>query len=201
MSSTTGARRVVVGMSGASGAIYGIRLIETLATMEDVEIHLVMSKGAEATITYETGRTPSDVAALAQVVHDERNLAAAIASGTFLTSAMVVAPCSIRTLSAIANSANDNLLVRAADVHLKERRSLVLVVRETPLHLGHLRLMTDVTMAGAIILPPVPGFYTLPQSIDDLVDHTVGKVLDVIGLSDHSLFPRWNGPPEMVTEQ
>jgi 4-hydroxy-3-polyprenylbenzoate decarboxylase len=106
---------------------------------------------------------------------------------------MVVAPCSIRTLSAIANSANDNLLVRAADVHLKERRGLVLVVRETPLHLGHLRLMTDVTMAGAIILPPVPGFYTLPKSVDDIVNHTVGKVLDAIGLTDHSLFNRWNG--------
>ena len=187
-------RRVVVGLSGASGAIYGIRLIEVLATMEGVETHLVMSKGAEATISYETKREPGDIAALAHVVHDERNLAAAIASGTFLTSSMVVAPCSIRTLSAIANSANDNLLVRAADVHLKERRSLVLVVRETPLHLGHLRLMTDVTMAGAVILPPVPGFYTLPTSIDDLVDHTVGKILDVIGLTEHSLFTRWNGP-------
>jgi len=153
-----------------------------------------MSKGAEATISYETKREPGDIAALADVVHDERNLAAAIASGTFLTSSMVVAPCSIRTLSAIANSANDNLLVRAADVHLKERRRLVLVVRETPLHLGHLRLMTDVTMAGAVILPPVPGFYTLPRSIDDLIDHTVGKILDVIGLTEHSLFTRWSGP-------
>jgi 4-hydroxy-3-polyprenylbenzoate decarboxylase len=153
-----------------------------------------MSKGAEATISYETGREPSDVAALADVAYDERNLAAAIASGTFLTSAMVVAPCSIRTLSAIANSANDNLLVRAADVHLKERRTLVLVVRETPLHHGHLRLMSDVTLAGGIILPPVPGFYTLPTSIDDLINHTVGKILDVIGLTDHGLFARWNGP-------
>ncbi|HEY5303637.1 MAG TPA: UbiX family flavin prenyltransferase [Acidimicrobiales bacterium] len=200
MSLTTYPRRVVVGLSGASGAIYGIRLIETLATMEGVETHLVMSKGAQATISYETNRTPDEVAALANVVHDERNLAAAIASGTFLTSAMVVAPCSIRTLSAIANSANDNLLVRAADVHLKERRRLVLVVRETPLHLGHLRLMIDVTTAGAIILPPVPGFYTLPQTIDDLVNHTIGKVLDVIGLTDHSLFPRWNGPPEAFVQ-
>jgi 4-hydroxy-3-polyprenylbenzoate decarboxylase len=190
---TSGPRRVVVGISGASGAIYGIRLIETLATLDDVEIHLVMSKGAEATISFETSREPESVAKLAHVVYDERNLAAAIASGTFLTSAMVVAPCSIRTLSAIANSANDNLLVRAADVHLKERRSLVLVVRETPLHLGHLRLMTDVTMAGGIILPPVPGFYTLPQSIEDIVNHTVGKVLDTIGLTDHSLFNRWSG--------
>jgi 4-hydroxy-3-polyprenylbenzoate decarboxylase len=183
----------VVGISGASGAIYGIRLVETLAKLDDVEIHLVMSKGAEATISYETSHEPESVAKLAHVVYDERNLAAAIASGTFLTSSMVIAPCSIRTLSAIANSANDNLLVRAADVHLKERRDLVLVVRETPLHLGHLRLMTDVTMAGGIILPPVPGFYTLPQSIDDVVNHTVGKVLDAIGLTDHSLFTRWSG--------
>jgi flavin prenyltransferase len=194
MSVTSSERRVVVGISGASGAVYGIRLVETLAAMGGVEIHLVMSKGAEATIAYETDREPADVARLAHVVHDERNLAAAIASGTFLTSSMVVAPCSIRTLSAIANSANDNLLVRAADVHLKERRALVLVVRETPLHLGHLKLMTDVTMAGGVILPPVPGFYTLPKSVDDLVNHTVGKVLDLIGLTEHALAPRWNGP-------
>ncbi len=186
-------RRVVVGVSGASGAIYGVRLLEALAAMDDVETHLVMSKGAQATISFETGRDPEDVARLADVVHDERNLAASIASGTFLTSAMVVAPCSIRTLSAVANSANDNLLVRAADVHLKERRRLVLVVRETPLHLGHLRLMTQVSEAGAIVLPPVPGFYTLPTTVDDLVNHTVGKVLDVIGLSEHGLFERWNG--------
>lgn len=194
MSVTTNPRRVVVGISGASGAIYGIRLVETLSTMAGVETHLVMSKGAEATISYETDQAPEDVAALAHVVYDERNLAAAIASGTFITSAMVVAPCSIRTLSAIANSANDNLLVRAADVHLKERRSLVLVVRETPLHHGHLQLMTDVTLAGGIILPPVPGFYVLPQSIDDIVNHTVGKILDAIGLHDHTLSSRWNGP-------
>jgi 4-hydroxy-3-polyprenylbenzoate decarboxylase len=199
MSEALSPRRVVVGISGASGVIYGIRLVEVLAQIEGVEIHLVMSKGAEATISYETDRTPGEIAGLAHVVHDERNLAAAIASGTFLTSAMVVAPCSIRTLSAIANSANDNLLVRAADVHLKERRRLVLVVRETPLHLGHLRLMTDVTMSGAVILPPVPGFYTLPKSIDDLVDHTVGKVLDTIGLTEHTLFDRWGGP-KMTSE-
>jgi 4-hydroxy-3-polyprenylbenzoate decarboxylase len=201
MSVTSIPRRVVVGLSGASGAIYGVRLLETLAGMEGVETHLVMSKGAEATISYETDREPSEVAALADVAYDERNLAAAIASGTFLTSAMVVAPCSIRTLSAIANSANDNLLVRAADVHLKERRTLVLVVRETPLHHGHLRLMSDVTASGAIVLPPVPGFYTRPTSIDDIINHTVGKILDVIGVTDHGLFPRWNGPNETDNSQ
>jgi len=194
MSVDSSPRRIVVGISGASGAIYGVRLVEVLATMEGVETHLVMSKGAEATISYETDRQPGDVAKLADVVHDERNLAAPIASGTFLTSAMVVAPCSMRTLSAIANSANDNLLVRAADVHLKERRSLVLVVRETPLHAGHLRLMTDVTIAGGVILPPVPGFYTMPTTVDDIINHTVGKVLDSIGLTEHSLFTRWVGP-------
>lgn len=161
--------------------------------MNHVEIHLVMSKGAEATISYETNHEPSTVAKLAHFVYDEKNLAASIASGTFITSSMVIAPCSIRTLSAVANSANDNLVVRAADVHLKERRKLVLVVRETPLHLGHLKLMTDVTAAGAIVLPPVPGFYTLPTTVDDIVNHTVGKVLDVIGLTDHSLYERWNG--------
>jgi 4-hydroxy-3-polyprenylbenzoate decarboxylase len=201
MSGSPSVRRIVVGISGASGAIYGIRLVEALAAYADTEVHLVMSKGAEATISYETKRTPGDVAALAHTVYDERDLAAAIASGTFLTSAMVVAPCSIRSLSAIANSANDNLLVRAADVHLKERRRLVLVVRETPLHLGQLRLMTEVTMSGGIILPPVPGFYTLPESIDDLVDHTVGKVLDAIGLHEHDLFPRWGGPQSTGRER
>jgi flavin prenyltransferase len=201
MTVTPTPRRIVVGLSGASGAVYGIRLVETLAEIGGVETHLVMSKGAAATITYETDRRPADVAELADVSYDERDLAAAIASGTLLTSAMVVAPCSIRTLSAIANSANDNLLVRAADVHLKERRRLVLVVRETPLHLGHLRLMTEVTEAGGVILPPVPGFYTRPHTIDDLVNHTVGKVLDVIGLTEHSLFDRWNGPGEPPTLQ
>lgn len=194
-------RRIVVGISGASGAIYGIRLVEVLSTMPGVETHLVMSKGAQATISFETDYSPGDVAALADVVHDERNLAAAIASGTFLTSSMVVAPCSIRSLSAIANSANDNLLVRAADVHLKERRNLVLVVRETPLHLGHLRLMTEVTMAGGIILPPAPGFYILPATVADLINHTVGKILDVIGLTDHQLFPRWTGPDEVTASE
>lgn len=188
------ARRVVVGMSGASGAVYGARLMEVLAGMPDVELHAVISTGAAATIRYELDRDPRDVAALAHQVHDERDLAAPLASGTFLTDGMVVAPCSIRSLSAIANSANDSLLVRAADVHLKERRRLVLVVRETPLHEGHLRLMTLATRAGAVILPPVPGFYVRPSTIADLVDHTVGKVLDSLGIAN-DLSPRWAGIP------
>ena len=186
--------RIVVAVSGASGAIYGVRLVEVLAERPDVETHVILSGSAETTIRYETGREPDDVRRLADVAHDERDLAASLASGSFLTSAMVVAPCSMRTLSGVANSANDNLIVRAADVHLKERRPLVLVVRETPLHAGHLRLMADATAAGAVILPPVPGFYTRPQTIADLVDHTLGKVLDVIGIHDHGLFPRWSGP-------
>ncbi|MGH3258370.1 MAG: UbiX family flavin prenyltransferase [Streptosporangiaceae bacterium] len=185
-------RRIVVAMSGASGAVYGARLIEVLGGMADVELHAIISGGAAATIRYELGIEPADVAAQAHQIHDERDLAAPLASGTFLTDAMVVAPCSIRSLSAIANSANDSLLVRAADVHLKERRRLVLVVRETPLHEGHLRLMTLATRAGAVILPPVPGFYIRPTTIADLVDHTVGKVLDSIGIS-HDLTPRWAG--------
>jgi 4-hydroxy-3-polyprenylbenzoate decarboxylase len=186
-------RRIVVALSGASGAIYGVRLLEVLATDPGIETHAIISKGASATIGYETDRDPASVAALADHVHDEGNLAAALASGTFLTDGMVVAPCSIRTLGAIANSLNDNLIVRAADVHLKERRRLILMVRETPLHLGHLRLMSDVTAAGGIILPPVPGFYVRPTTIGDLVDHSIGKVLDLLGI-EHDLFRRWDGP-------
>jgi len=188
--------RIVVGISGASGAIYGVRLLEVLRGTAEVETHLVMSSAAELTIRYETGRDPAAVAALADVVYGERDLAASLASGTFLTAGMVVAPCSMRTLSGVANSANDNLLVRAADVHLKERRRLVLVVRETPLHAGHLRLMSEATAAGAVILPPVPGFYQRPETVADIVDHTVGKVLDVLGIHEHGLFRRWTGPED-----
>jgi 4-hydroxy-3-polyprenylbenzoate decarboxylase len=187
-------RRIVVGVSGASGAIYGVRALEALRPMPGLETHAIISKGAAATIAYETGRDPQEVAALADVSYEETQLAASIASGTFLTDGMLVAPCSIRTLAAVAGSLNDNLLVRAADVHLKERRRLVLMVRETPLHLGHLRLMSDVTAAGAVVLPPVPGFYTLPQTVADIVDHSVGKAFDVLGI-EHDLFERWSGPP------
>jgi 4-hydroxy-3-polyprenylbenzoate decarboxylase len=188
-------RRIVVGLSGASGAIYGIRLLEALRATDRVETHVVVSRGAAATIEYETDRTVADVKALADATYEETNLAAALASGTFITHGMIVAPCSIRTLSGIANSANDTLIVRAADVHLKERRRLVLMVRETPLHAGHLRLMADATAAGAVILPPVPGFYTRPETIEEIVDHSVGKALDLLGI-EHALFPRWSGPAE-----
>jgi len=185
-------RRIVVGISGASGAIYGIRMLEALQKAKDVETHLIVSTGAKATIAYETPWRMEDVLGLADVVHDERDLSATLASGSFQTHGMVVAPCSIRTMSSIANSLNDNLIVRAADVHLKERRTLVLMVRETPLHAGHLRLMHELALTGAVILPPAPGFYHLPKTIDDLVDHSVGKALDQLGV-EHALFRRWSG--------
>lgn len=187
------ARRIVVGISGASGAIYGIRTLLALRAAKAVEVHLVVSSGARATIEYETDSTVADVLALADVVHDEKDLSAPLASGTFLTAGMIVAPCSMRTLSSVANSLNDNLITRAADVHLKERRPLVLMVRETPLHAGHLRLMREASLAGATILPPVPGFYIRPKTIEELVDHSVGKALDQLGV-EHALFRRWSGP-------
>lgn len=181
-----------MGISGSSGAVYGARLVEVLSGIEEVETHLVISAGARATIEYETSYSFEQVKALADVVYEEKEMGAAIASGTFLTAGMVVAPCSIKTLSSIATSYDANLMTRAADVVLKERRRLVLVVRETPLHLGHLRLMTSVTEAGAVVLPPVPGFYTLPSSIENIVDHTVTKVLDLFDI-DAGLIKRWTG--------
>jgi flavin prenyltransferase len=190
----TATRRFVVALSGASGAIYGIRALEVLRADPTIEIHAIISKGARATIEYETDRAVADVAKLAHVVYDEQDLAAALASGTFITSGMLVAPCSIRTMSAIAHSLNDNLIVRAADVHLKERRPLVLMVRETPLHAGHLKAMHELALYGATILPPVPGFYVLPKTVADIVDHSVGKALDQLGV-EHLLFERWSGVP------
>jgi len=186
-------RRIVVAISGASGAIYGIRALETIREDRTVELHLIVSSGAKATIAYETNNTLEEVLKLADVVHDEKDLAASLASGTFKTHGMLVAPCSIRTMAAIANALNDNLIVRAADVHLKERRKLVLMVRETPLNATHLRLMHECTLAGAVILPPVPGFYQKPKTLMDLVDHSVGKALDQLGI-EHQLFRRWTGP-------
>jgi 4-hydroxy-3-polyprenylbenzoate decarboxylase len=186
-------RRIVVAISGASGAIYGIRALETIRSDRAVELHLIVSSGAKATIAYETDRSYDDVTGLADVVHDEKDLAASLASGTFHTHGMLVAPCSIRTMASIANALNDNLIVRAADVHLKERRKLVLMVRETPLNATHLRLMHELTLAGAVILPPVPGFYQKPKTLMDLVDHSVGKALDQLGI-EHQLFRRWTGP-------
>jgi len=186
------ARRVIVGISGSTGAVYGARLLEVLHGIPDIETHLVMSAAARTTIEYEMERDPSEIAALADVLYDDRNVGAAIASGSFVTEGMIVAPCSMRSLSAIANSLNDNLLTRAADVCLKERRRLVLIARETPLHAGHLRLMLDCTTAGAVILPPSPAFYHRPKTILDIVDQTLGKALDLFGI-DAGLFERWQG--------
>jgi flavin prenyltransferase len=182
-------KRLVVGISGATGAIYGIRLLEFLSK-SDVETHLVISRSAEKTIRLETSRTLDEVKALATVSYNMEDVGADISSGSFHTEGMVVLPCSIKSLSAIANSYNENLLIRAADVTLKERRKLVLVVRETPLHRGHLSLMLNVADAGAVILPPIPAFYFLPKTMDDLINHTVGRVLDIFDV-DHSLFHRW----------
>jgi polyprenyl P-hydroxybenzoate/phenylacrylic acid decarboxylase-like protein len=180
-------------MSGSTGAIYGVRMLEALRQVApEAEIHLVASSAARMTIPYETGDDPDRVFGLAHVVHDERNIGATIASGTFVTDGMVIAPCSMKTLSAVANAYNDNLIARAADVCLKERRKLVMVVRETPLNLVHLRLMAQATEAGAVILPPMPAFYHLPKTIDDIVNHTIGKVLDQFGV-EHELTTRWAG--------
>jgi len=184
-------QRLIVGISGASGTIYGIRLLEVLREMP-VQTHLVMSGAAKVVSELETEWSVAEIEALADVVYDNHDLAACISSGSFLTMGMVVAPCAMKSLSAIAHSHNDNLLTRAADVVLKEKRRLVLVVRETPLHLGHLRLMAEAAEYGATILPPAPSFYHHPMSIADIVDHTVGKVLDQFGI-EHQLFCRWQG--------
>jgi 4-hydroxy-3-polyprenylbenzoate decarboxylase len=184
--------RLIIGISGSSGAIYGLRLLQVLrSSLQEVETHLVLTEGARVAGKFEVGSRMTEAEQLAAVTHADGNLAAPIASGTFVTDGMVVAPCSIKTLSAIANSYNDTLIARAADVCLKERRRLVLVVRETPLHLGHLNLMTRATEAGAVILPPVPAFYHRPVSIDDIVNHTIVKVLDLFGLHLDGLIARW----------
>ena len=186
--------RLVVGISGASGAIYGIRLLEALRDRPDLETHLVMTKPAERTIVEETSWDPASVRALAGVVHPVADIGAPIASGSFQTSGRVVAPCSIRTVSASAYGLTDTLLTRAADVTLKEGRRLVLVVRETPLHKGHLKALLAAAEIGATILPPMPAFYTLPSSVADIVDHTVARVLDQFGIA-HSLSARWGEAP------
>jgi 4-hydroxy-3-polyprenylbenzoate decarboxylase len=186
-------RRLVVGITGASGVIYGIRLLEALKG-SGIESHLVLSRAAEMTIAYETSHAIKDVKALAHTVYPVADIGAAISSGSFHTLGMAIMPCSMKTLAEIATGVTAMLLSRAADVTLKERRRLVLVPRETPLHLGHLRNMITVTEMGAIVAPPMPGFYAMPQSIDDLVNHTVGRVLDLFGL-DTGLVKRWTGRP------
>lgn len=188
--SSTPMKRLVVGISGASGVIYGVRALEVLKAVPDIETHLVLSAAAKRTLVEETDFTVESVEALADVVHSHRDIGAAIASGSFRTEGMLVAPCSIKTLAGIAHCYSDNLLTRAADVCLKERRPLVLLVREMPLHPGHIELMAAAARSGAIIAPPVPAFYNRPATVDDIVNHSVGKALDLFGIG-HQLFKRW----------
>jgi 4-hydroxy-3-polyprenylbenzoate decarboxylase len=189
--------RIIVGFSGSSGAIYGIRALQLLREMEGVETHLIMTPTAAQTIAFETDWNPKDVEKLADVVYKHADVAAAPSSGSFPVDAMLVVPASVRTVAAIAWSLDDNLLVRAADVNLKERRRVVVAVRETPLHIGHLRAMTQLTEMGAIVAPLMPGFYRRPKTIEELVDQTVGRLLDLIGVPvPEGLVYRWDGPPK-----
>ena len=182
-------KRIIVGITGASGVIYGVRTLEALAKL-GVETHLVISDSGVRNMVIESGYTIDELKAMASYVHDFHDVSASIASGSYRVDGMIVSPCSMKTLSAIANSYNENLLVRAADVNLKERRKLVLIVRETPLHEGHLELMMRVTRMGGVIMPPVPAFYHMPKTIDDIVNQTVGKTLDCFGI-EANLFDRW----------
>jgi 4-hydroxy-3-polyprenylbenzoate decarboxylase len=185
-------RRIIVAITGATGAVYGVRLLQQLRAIPGVETHLIVSDAAALTLQTEVGMQRRDVEALAHVVHKNREIGATIASGSFQSDGMVVAPCSMKTLAAVALGLSDNLIARAADVVLKERRRLVLMVRETPFNLAHLRNMTSVTEMGGIIFPPLPSFYHQPATIDEMVDHTVARVIDLFGI-EHALAPRWAG--------
>ena len=185
--------RIVVGISGASGSVYGIRLMEKLRKHSDLEIHLILTRAGEKTLYLETGRLASEAKRLADCSYSIDDIGCRLASGSFPTDGMVIAACSIHTMSAIAAGISSNLLIRAADVALKERRKLILMVRESPLHLGHLRTMAALTEMGAIIAPPMPAFYNKPQTVGDLVDHSVDRVLDLLGLPDPET-KRWDGP-------
>jgi 4-hydroxy-3-polyprenylbenzoate decarboxylase len=187
-----GPRRIVVAITGATGAIYGVQLLRRLAAVPGVETHLVISDAATLTLHQEVGLQRRDVEALAHVVHRNREIGASIASGSFRTDGMVIAPCSMKTLAAVAHGLSDNLIARAADVVLKERRRLILMVRETPFNLAHLRNMTAVTEMGGIVFPPLPSFYHRPATIDEMVDHTVARVMDLLGMTN-DLAPRWGG--------
>ena len=184
--------KIIVAVSGASGSIYGYRLLEKLRTRPEVETHLIVSRSAERTAHLEIGKTLAEFRALADVSYPHEDIGARLASGSFQCQAMVVAPCSVHTMSAIAYGISSNLIVRAADVMLKERRKLILIVRETPFHLGHLRTMTQLTEMGAIIAPPIPGFYNHPETVRDLVDHSVDRVLDLLGIPAEDA-KRWDG--------
>ena len=185
-------RRLIVAITGASGAVYGVRLLQALRDRPEVQTHLLVSAAGWLNVEQELGRGRREIEALADVLHNVRDVGASIASGSFRSDGMVVAPCSMRTLAAIAHGMSDNLITRAADVVLKERRRLVLMVRETPLNLAHLRNMTAVTEMGGIVFPPVPAFYNRPQSVDELIDHTVGRVLDLLDVTQ-TLSPAWPG--------
>lgn len=193
-------QRLIIGISGASGVIYGIRLLEVLAQDKSIETHLILSPAAKATISEETGWKVRDVEKLADVVHKPGNIGANIASGSFETRGMIVTPCSIKTLSGIAHSYDADLMTRAADVQLKEGRPVLLMVRETPLHLGHLRLMTQAAEIGAIIMPPVPAFYSNPKTVDDLINNTVGRALARIGIQNELYF-RWLGMNKSLNDE
>jgi 4-hydroxy-3-polyprenylbenzoate decarboxylase len=192
-------RRLIVGITGASGVVYGVRLLQALRH-QDIETHLVLTRSAALTITYELDQPVDAIKALATKVHPIADVGASIASGSYRTDGMIIAPCSMHTLAAIATGVCDNLLTRAADVVLKERRRLVLLVRETPLHLGHLRNMTAVTEMGAIVSPPVPAFYGKPKTIDDLVDHTIGRALDLFDIDTRTI-TRWREHDEPSREE
>ena len=196
MTSTTGAvqrqRRLVIAITGASGSVYGVRLLQMLRELGGIETHLMVSEAGVLNLHHELDMDRKAIGALADVVHNVRDVGASIASGSFQSDGMVVAPCSMKTLASIAHGMSDNLITRAADVVLKERRRLVLMVRETPFNLAHLRNMTAVTEMGGVIFPPLPGFYQKPASIAEMVDHTVGRVLDMFDIQ-HQIAPRWNG--------
>jgi polyprenyl P-hydroxybenzoate/phenylacrylic acid decarboxylase-like protein len=185
--------RLIVAISGASGIVYGVRLLEQLRASDACETHLVLSASGALTATQELQMRRNDIEALADVVHNVKDIGATIASGSFRSAGMVIAPCSMKTLASVAHGLADNLITRAADVMLKERRKLVLLARETPLNLAHLRNMTAVTEMGGIVFPPVPAFYTMPQTLDDIVNHTVGRVLDLFDIPHDKLVKRWDG--------
>jgi 4-hydroxy-3-polyprenylbenzoate decarboxylase len=185
-------RRVIIAITGASGVIYGIRALELLRQIDDVESHAIITPSAYRTALAEVDYTPDQIKLLADQLYNHKDIGAAISSGSFQTNGMLVAPCSIKTLSAIANCFNEELTARAADVCLKERRRVVLMLRETPLHAGHIRLMDQATQAGAIVMPPVPGFYTRPKTLDDIIDQTVGRALDLLDIHLPAV-KRWTG--------
>ena len=183
---------LIIGITGATGVIYGIRLLEVLSSVEGIETHLIISDAAEKNIKYETDWKIEDINALANFHYSINDTGACLASGSFKREGMIIAPCTVKSMSALANSYTENLLLRAGDVTLKERRKLVLLVRETPLHIGHIRNMERLSEMGAIIMPPVPAFYHKPKTIQDIIDHTIGKTLDIFGI-EHNLFQRWSG--------